>query len=386
VGDYLLVPRASYNIINTSFSNDEVELFGYFISEGCVSHRKNRANDGIKFCINRNETELTERILYLMKKIYGVKGKIRDATRNRRIIEFWSVGNAKLFELFGHKARNKKMLGTFIFLNEEQTKILLRALWRGDGSKYTLKSGVKAGITQYEYSTTSTQLAYQIQCLLDKIGAPSYIKYNKKKRAYSIVLTGMGVEVLFGERTNPTIREKTIVTEKYIIVPILKIKRKRYKGKVYDIKMFYPNPYYTTSVLVHNSGEGFGKCLLEATSLKQPVIATAYSAIPEVVGEGGILVPPYEGEAGRYAIHDQARSVDGAAVNQEKFVEAMLYLYENPKERRELGFLGREHAKEFDYDTRIVPAWLDILSTINPDEILFREVLKNEVVCEKRRI
>lgn len=124
------------------------------------------------------------------------------------------------------------------------------------------------------------------------------------------------------------------------------------------------------------SGEGFGKCLLEAISLKQPVIATKCSSIPEVVGKGGILIPPYEGEAGKYAISDNTRSVDCVAVNQEKFVEAMLRLYQDKEERKELGLLGREHAKQFDYDTGIIPAWLKLLGSINPDDILIKETLQ----------
>lgn len=124
------------------------------------------------------------------------------------------------------------------------------------------------------------------------------------------------------------------------------------------------------------SGEGFGKCLLESIALKQPVIATKYSAVPEVVGKGGILVPTYEGGAGRYSIHDTARSVEGGAVNQEKFVEAMRELYDNPKERKELGFLGREHAKDFDYEGKIIPAWKKILTSFNPDEIMLKELLQ----------
>jgi len=127
--------------------------------------------------------------------------------------------------------------------------------------------------------------------------------------------------------------------------------------------------------LTSSSGEGFGKNNLEAMSLGQPVIATKCSAIPEVIGKGGILVPTYEGEAGRYSVYDSARSVDGAVVNMEKFVDAMLELYQNPVERKNLGYVAREQARKFDYDAEIIPAWLKILSQINPDEILVKEVL-----------
>ncbi len=111
-------------------------------------------------------------------------------------------------------------------------------------------------------------------------------------------------------------------------------------------------------------------------SLGQPVIATRFSAITEIVGKGGILVPPYDGVAGDYVVPDSNRSVDGAVVNAERFTEAMLYLYQNEKERRELGLLAREQARDFDYDTHIIPAWHKLLSQINPDDIMMREALQ----------
>jgi len=68
--------------------------------------------------------------------------------------------------------------------------------------------------------------------------------------------------------------------------------------------------------------------------------------------------------------------VDCGIVNQEKFVEAMTRLYDNPDEAKELGIQGRLWAKNFDYDTMIIPGWLNILGRINPDLILAEEVLK----------
>ena len=123
------------------------------------------------------------------------------------------------------------------------------------------------------------------------------------------------------------------------------------------------------------SGEGFGRCGLEALSLKIPVAITDYSACSEVHQKGSILVPCYEGRAGRFRWHDKVRACDGGVVNEEKFTEALLRLYDNPKERKELGIQAREWAREFDYATKIIPQWIDILNKINPDIILQNELL-----------
>lgn len=129
--------------------------------------------------------------------------------------------------------------------------------------------------------------------------------------------------------------------------------------------------YVTTT-----SGEGFGKCTLEAMSLRMPVIVTDYSACSEVCAKGSILVPTYEGRAGRYRLDDRRRSVEGGVVNEEKFTEAMLYLYNHEKERKELGKEARRWAREFDYDTKIIPQWVRLFRSVTPEKVMMKELLE----------
>jgi len=123
------------------------------------------------------------------------------------------------------------------------------------------------------------------------------------------------------------------------------------------------------------SGEGFGKCSLEAMGAGMPVIITDYAASSEVCAKGSILVPTYEGDAGRFRYPEYMRGVDLGIVNEEKFTEAMLELYGDAEERRKLGFIARDWARNFDYDKVIVPKWSSILNLVNPDEILLAELM-----------
>jgi len=132
--------------------------------------------------------------------------------------------------------------------------------------------------------------------------------------------------------------------------------------------------YVTTT-----GGEGTGKTTMEALAMQQPVIGTDYAATPEICEKGSILVPTYEGQAGRFRPHDMIGRVERGIVDEEKFVEAMLRLYDNPEERAEMGIQGREWMKGFDYDTQIMPGWLDIFSRINPDVMLMDEVFRREL-------
>ena len=126
------------------------------------------------------------------------------------------------------------------------------------------------------------------------------------------------------------------------------------------------------------SGEGFGKTGLEAMSLRMPVIITDYAASSEVHQKGSILVPCYEGRHGRFRHQDKVRGVEAGIVNEEKFTEAMLYLYNNKEERLMLGKEARRWAREFDYDTKIIPQWINLFNSITPEDIMLKEMVQEE--------
>ena len=132
--------------------------------------------------------------------------------------------------------------------------------------------------------------------------------------------------------------------------------------KVYNLET-ENNIYFANNILVHNC-------------LGMPVVATKYSAVPEVVGNAGVLVPCYRGRAGRFRWHDSCRSVEGGIVNERLFTKALNTMYDNKEYRTNLGKLGRVHSKMFDYDEVIVPQWQSLFSQINPDILMMKEVLK----------
>jgi len=81
----------------------------------------------------------------------------------------------------------------------------------------------------------------------------------------------------------------------------------------------------TTLVAVPSTYEGFGIPAAEAMSCGAPVVSTTAGALPEVVGDAGILVPPADSVA-------LIKAVDG--------------LIENPQRLKELSVLGRKRIIE----------------------------------------
>jgi glycosyltransferase involved in cell wall biosynthesis len=103
--------------------------------------------------------------------------------------------------------------------------------------------------------------------------------------------------------------------------------------------------YSAADLFVSTShGEGFGLTIAEALACGTPVIAQDYSAIPEVVGPGGILVPP--GPPMPVPLGHEQRLPDV-----EKFTYWIDRFYNfSDDRRRELGRLGREHVMKFSWD------------------------------------
>ena len=86
--------------------------------------------------------------------------------------------------------------------------------------------------------------------------------------------------------------------------------------------------------------EGFGLTLAEALGCGVPVIATDYSAVSEVVGPGGVLIPVDRLFTNPYA-HEWA------LVDEPAMTAATEALITRPARRRDLGAAGRRHVGQF---------------------------------------
>ena len=96
--------------------------------------------------------------------------------------------------------------------------------------------------------------------------------------------------------------------------------------------------------------EGFGLTDAESLACGTPVIAQDFSATSEVVGPGGILVPP--------ARHfTTARMVDFALPDVDKMYDALEHLYQDSKLRRELAEKAIAHAQHFNWDVTAQGFW-----------------------------
>jgi len=91
-------------------------------------------------------------------------------------------------------------------------------------------------------------------------------------------------------------------------------------------------------------GEGFGLTIAEAAACGIPIVAQNVSAIPEVVGPGGILLEP-SGYMSTPPSGEDTWLPDIPA-----FTAAIERLYENPDLRRELGAAAVKHIRRLTWD------------------------------------
>lgn len=96
-----------------------------------------------------------------------------------------------------------------------------------------------------------------------------------------------------------------------------------------ELPMYYSSSQFFVLATLH---EGFGVVLAEAMACGIPVVSTNIAAVPEVVGNGGILVEP--------------KNIDQLA-------EAMLKLLNNEALRQELGKKALAQANKFSIEKRI---------------------------------
>lgn len=102
--------------------------------------------------------------------------------------------------------------------------------------------------------------------------------------------------------------------------------------------------YNAADLYVSTSAEGFGLTIAEALACGTPAVGLDYSAVPEVIGPAGVVIPPaflYDNEYDHY----------WAQPDEVAFGAAVAFLLDHPARRRALGAEGPRHiARTFTWD------------------------------------
>jgi 2-oxoglutarate ferredoxin oxidoreductase subunit beta len=266
-GDYLVFPVMQEVIDITSFpidferrakdtrsktlptsvavNEDFLRLLGYYAAEGS-SHKRS-----LIFSLNRNDHDLIEDIMSLMKRIFGLTGRTYGDDDGDGIdLVFNSSYLAEFFGgLFGRNAEDKRIPHEMMFLPPSKQAALIRGLWRGDGD---FKKA------QARFTTTSLILAEQMKLLLLRQGIvpivkkePAYLNrriahrvYVSYWRDYNQLARLVGYDV---HKTSDRDKKSSVIRNGRVYLPVSQITTSPFEGSVYDLTMDDPGHTFVTN-------------------------------------------------------------------------------------------------------------------------------------------
>ncbi|MGB9680935.1 MAG: LAGLIDADG family homing endonuclease, partial [Minisyncoccia bacterium] len=240
--------------IPTTIKVDEkfLKLVGYYIAEG----RNHRAY--IRFSLGNHEEKFAQEIRDLIENIFKIKTAIH---RRKKGIEITAC-NSKLANIFenlcGLHSENKHIPFEFQFLPPEKQRIILEAIWKGDGSTGQVAKCKRD--RRYKYiGTTSLILAEQLRDILLRLKiAPTLSaegeKIDKKgvHHKKSFTISWQENYILHFSQFYQDSKEKTL----YWISPIKEIKKRHFEGDVYNLTVAGDHSYMTSNFVVGNCGKG----------------------------------------------------------------------------------------------------------------------------------
>lgn len=242
--------------INYKIKVDEdfLKLLGYYIAEGS-NHRAY-----IRFSLSDEEESFAREIVRLIEKVFGLQTSIHYRKRRTKTgIEVTCCHSllANIFEnLCGKHANNKRIPFVLQYLPARKQKILLWAIFRGDG--YITKKTAKSRAGGRRLVTVSPVLAYQLRNLLLRLGyqpsfrtKPAYksrgVNHQKTYHLYWREDLLASYSHFYKETQNGL---------SYWLLPIKDLQAADFKGPVYNLMVEKDHSYVANNFAVGNCGAG----------------------------------------------------------------------------------------------------------------------------------
>ncbi len=255
--------------LKIKISNSLMELIGFYLSEGSVSeisclYKGNKKHSfTLYFSFGKKEKVLINRAIKDFQEVFGITPKLSETHTTTDLICSQRV-IVKFFSQFGRRCEEKQLPLWVINLPRKKLFPLIWALIKGDGceSKYSLK-----------YFTVSKKLAFQLRLILFKLGVIHSLHLRKKENIKGCKINGrkiiprhdgfsMGIsgdaarlvqkEVNLNYSVQRTSGNFGHVLDKHIMIPIRKIEKRNYSGKVYNLAVPSKESYTTFTGVVHN--------------------------------------------------------------------------------------------------------------------------------------
>jgi len=234
-----------------------IKFLGYYIAEGCVSIKS-----GYNIDISSNDKDrLKEYVEPFVKKL-GINYQYRKLKDNWHLYFYSKLFGKFLINLVGDKSNRKHFPEFWTQLTNENLSLLIKSYWLGDGCSFKhKKEKYKNYSSIFTCSSNSKKLIKQIKFALtrfDILGAIYIKKFDNKnwKDIYELKIISYfnpKFAELIGVKFKNTKKVKLNfqIRGKQIWVKVKEIKKRDYKGRVYNLET-RNNTYNCNGIVIHN--------------------------------------------------------------------------------------------------------------------------------------
>jgi Fe-S cluster assembly protein SufB len=255
-GDFLLVPKIQVEEETVGFSDEQVELLGYYLAEGSVHFNASLNLNVIQLSFGLHEKDgLAERARQLAMNVGECKASVSVHAKNHgATVVFYSQQCAEWLVRHAGKGSTTKCLSAEVMaLPTRQVKILLDAYLAGDGNVHDRSGKYKSRMVRF--STASSQLAAQVQMLLNRLGILAWVQVRP------------GGEARFSKDSDRIIHREPLYqvgysedpkwnavrqTETHYLVPIREITSEPWDDLVFNIDVEESHTFAVRGHAVHN--------------------------------------------------------------------------------------------------------------------------------------
>jgi len=231
-----------------------LKLIGYYIAEGS-NHRAY-----IRFSLGNHEENFAYEIKKLIEKIFKIRTAIHKRKGKKTGIEITTCNSAlsNIFEnLCGKGASNKHIPFEFQYLPPQKQKIILEAVFKGDGFTGRVAK-TKTERFFKSITTISPILTEQLRDILLRLKFLPTWRTERKKIDKKGVRHQKTYTLIWQE--NLKLHYSDIYKDKndilYWVLPIREIRKRNFEGDVYNLTVAEDHSYMTSNFAVGNCGLG----------------------------------------------------------------------------------------------------------------------------------
>ena len=148
--------------------------------------------------------------------------------------------------------------------------------------------------------------------------------------------------------------ERCDQNDSYLLLPVKKIEKKFYKGKLVDIQVDNTNNFVAENVIVHNSW-------MEAMAAKVPILMPANTMLPEFINDEVGYLCKSGSTPSLWTTIQFDNEVMRPLTDVEDMVAKLVEIHNNPEEAKRRAANGYElMTKKMEWQKNIVPQWVKV--------------------------